>query len=130
MIKMDQEQQQRLLSRVKSAGIVLGLGIAYALFVWSTGIGIPCVFHLITGLQCPGCGISRMFFALLALDFAGAFQQNMLVFCLLPFALVLYLYKTWRFVKSGDAEMLPVEKIFYSLAAVLALVFAIVRNII
>ena len=41
-----------------------------------TGRGIPCLFHAVTGLDCPGCGATRMLLALAAFDFRGAFRAN------------------------------------------------------
>lgn len=46
-----------------------------------TGIGCPIYF--ITGINCPGCGMSRALFRVLQFDFAGAFLFHPL-WCLLP----------------------------------------------
>ncbi len=46
-------------------------------------IGIPCPIHYFTGFYCPGCGLTRMIFALINLDFYQAFRYNPLVFTLL-----------------------------------------------
>ena len=40
---------------IVSAAVISG-GCAYAAFYRITGIGIPCLFRLITGFKCPGCG--------------------------------------------------------------------------
>lgn len=128
MKMMDRHQLFRLRSLLTKVGIVLLIGIAYALFVRFTGWGIPCVFHLITGKLCPGCGVSRMFLALLELDFARAASHNILVLLLLPFALILFIYKSWRYIKNGDRTMFLAEKIFYITAFVFAVIFFILRN--
>jgi hypothetical protein len=47
----------------------------------------PCVFHALTGLQCPGCGSTRALHHLLHGDVAGAFRLNALLFAMPPFAL-------------------------------------------
>lgn len=46
-----------------------------------TGIGCPIYF--VTGISCPGCGMSRALFRVLRFDFAGAFLFHPL-WCLLP----------------------------------------------
>ena len=74
-------------------GIVLvALGILYLKVISPVfHIHIPCVFKEITGLDCPGCGMTRAVLAMLDGDFYQAFRFNMLVFVLAPIYL-LYLY--------------------------------------
>lgn len=60
----------------------LGIVLAYILWVMATGLGISCFFYKVLGVQCPGCGITRMFQAMLRLDFDGAFRYNCVCFCL------------------------------------------------
>ena len=67
--------RRRLLILLLWALLALGLLAAFYLFA-AKGIGIPCVFYSLTGLQCPGCGNSRAALALLRLDFAAAWQYN------------------------------------------------------
>jgi hypothetical protein len=44
-----------------------------------------CVFHEMTGLQCPGCGTTRALHHLLHGDVAGAFRLNAMLFVVVPF---------------------------------------------
>lgn len=104
------------------------IGVAYFAFVKLTGWGIPCIFHMLTGLYCPGCGISRMFFALARLDLQGAFAYNALVMVLLPFAVVFGLRRWWIYVKSGNMGMDKLEKFLVIPALLLTLAFGIMRN--
>ena len=128
MKKLDLEQKKRLKKLFTITGAVLGGGIGYMLFVKLTGWGIPCVFYLATGLQCPGCGISRMFMALAQGDILMAAQYNLLVLCLLPFGAVLACYKAWQYVQTGNTPMGKVEKAFYIIAFLLCVLFFILRN--
>jgi hypothetical protein len=55
-----------------------------------SGLGLfpGCLFHRFTGLQCPGCGMTRATYATLHGDFARAFRLNPVGMVLLPIALV------------------------------------------
>ena len=52
-----------------------------------------CPFKALTGLPCPGCGMTHAFLALGRLDFAGACAANPLVF---PLAALAALYAAGR----------------------------------
>ena len=107
---------------------VLSIGGLYYIFIRITGWGIPCAFNKITGLLCPGCGITRMFLSLAKFDIPRAFMYNPAAFILLIYwntvAVMCFIDKI-KFVKSRIF-------LYTSLFASIALLFVscIVRNII
>ena len=69
--------------------IISILGVLYLKVIAPTfNIHIPCVFREITGLYCPGCGLTRATLALLGGDVYQSFRYNMLVYILLPSILI------------------------------------------
>ncbi len=73
--------------------IFILLLVCYLVVAKYTGFNIPCIFHALTGLYCPGCGITRMFFSILEFDFYQAFRYNPLVFILLIGFIICKLFK-------------------------------------
>ena len=65
-------QKKRLAAAV---GLALAAGLGYAAWVRATGLGVPCPFHMLTGLYCPGCGITRCISALLQGNWQAALQK-------------------------------------------------------
>ena len=64
----------------------IGIFILYR-FDPVTTRGFPqCVFHSLTGLQCPGCGTTRALHALLHGNVAAAWHFNAALFFFVPFA--------------------------------------------
>ena len=125
---MMNEEKNRLRRIAAKTALACGIGLAYACFVSITGWGIPCIFHVITGLYCPGCGISRMFLALLRLDLVTAARYNLFVLCLLPVGVILFLYKARQYIKTGRTDMGMIEKIGCIFVFVLCVVFSVLRN--
>lgn len=65
-------------------GLLLFAAIAYLLIAERLNFGIPCVFHSITGLYCPGCGITRALTAILHGQIITALRYNAAVVILAP----------------------------------------------
>ena len=120
--------KQRLYRVIRNALILLGVGALYALFVRLMGWGIPCIFNSLTGLRCPGCGVTRMCMSILRLDFASAFHYNQAIFCLLPVLLFIFGRLVYLYVKYGRRQDKLTDILAYACIAVLV-VFGITRNI-
>ena len=107
--------------------VVIGIGALYTVLIYTTGFGIPCLFNQITGLQCPGCGTSRMALAVMRFDFADGFMYNPVAFVTVP---------VWVLISIGCYIGHPASlrqgkvllRIFYVNVAVY-IVFGIVRNL-
>jgi len=113
---------------IRIALILLGIGALYAAFVKITGIGIPCPFHLVTGLKCPGCGVSRMCMSLVRLDFASAFRHNAAILCLLPLMAAVLARQVYIYVKSGRTKERFISVSVWFMIVVL-LAFGVLRNV-
>lgn len=114
---------------LKNVLYVLAIGIAYYIFTKLTGWALPCFFNKIFNLYCPGCGITRMFWALLSLDFKLAAQSNLFVLVLFIPALIFMLFRAKKFIVHGNTSYSKTESILVIITAVLAVLFGILRNI-
>lgn len=93
-------------------------------------IGISCLFHELTGLDCPGCGITRLLFSLLELDFYQAFRYNPLIFISLPFLifyLIDYIIKT--FTNRSNYLYKRINNKTWLILFFIVLIFGILRNV-
>ena len=114
---------------ITSAAVLLG-GCAYTLLRIKTGFAIPCFFHLLTGLNCPGCGVTRMLISLFKLDFSDAFNYNAGMFCFLPILLLLFAYWLYRYIRYGIKKSpKPIDVACWVIVGIL-LAWGVVRNII
>lgn len=106
---------------------VLAIGLGYVLWIRMTGLAIPCVVWKTTGLLCPGCGITRMFLALLRLDLAAAFRYNGAALCLFVYWNLVALLCFW-----GRPGFVRKSRFLYGslwVSAGILVMYGIVRNI-
>ena len=103
--------------------------LALAAFSLRVGFGIPCIFHAVTGLLCPGCGGWRMSLCLLQGDFAAAFAYNPALFLALPVLAALFGTMAWRYIKTGRTALLNWQNAVCVALIVYFLVFAVWRNL-
>ncbi len=102
----------------------------YYIFYKKTGIGIPCVFHEITGFYCPGCGITRLLFELAQGHIKEAFGYNQLVFILLPFLLLYIIYIFYMYITDKKDKILTrIPNYVYIILLIIVLAWGVIRNL-
>ena len=82
-----------------------------------------CPIKTITGLDCPGCGITRMFVALFHGNIYQAFRYNQLDFIELPIIFILLVL--YKFKK----EYRKVINIIFIVLLIITIVYGVLRNI-
>lgn len=110
--------------------ILAVIGIAYFFIYKALGFGIPCVFQEITGLKCPGCGVTKMCSYLLALDFYSAFWANPCLFILLPVILYFLAKEIYCYIRYGSTKFKKAENVVLVIVIIILLAFAVFRNIV
>lgn len=118
-------------------------GAVLALLAVSTGCGaiylyyhdpykypLPCLFYIITGFYCPGCGAGRACYSILHGRIADAFCYNPLMTILLP---LIGLYIAARaidwWLTGGNHIDIKISAKMLVWVLVITLIYGVVRNI-
>ena len=119
-----------MISELKKYVIFCILGIAYFIWVTLTDIYMPCPFKLVTGLKCPGCGITHMIMALFRLNFKEAFLCNPFLFILLPLIIGANIVNSVYYVVKGEKIVsFKIERFSGWFLLAITLIYWIMRNI-
>lgn len=112
------------------AGGVVACGYIAAVDPNGSGGYPACPLKAMTGIDCPGCGITRAIHALLYGDVARALDHNLLFVIAVPF--LLYGLARWAAGSVGvalPAVRAPDARWFAPVLAVTVLSFFVVRNL-
>lgn len=88
---------------------------------------IPCIFHKITGLYCPGCGVTRMLISIFKLEFYQAFRYNPYLFILLIITIAYQIIKliTYKLL----TKKIKLNRCIYIMLLITTIAFGILRNL-
>ncbi len=109
--------------------MLAGVAVLYCFDPARTWFYPPCMFHVLTGWNCPGCGGLRAMHKLLHGDLPGAFHSNPLVVSLIPVAVWL-VARGVRQSKVGPSQansLVPISLLWVLLGV--TLVFGLLRNL-
>jgi len=89
---------------------VVGGYFIFSLLVYTffdINIGIPCLFTFLFGIHCWGCGMTHAILELIKLNFTGAYEENPLIFIVLPAGIYFIVQDFLTFVKK---EYISIQK--------------------
>lgn len=108
--------------------LIIVIGVAYGFICEKAGLAIPCMFHKITGLKCPACGVTRMCIALMHLDFVTAYESNPMLFVLSPILFGIALKYIVDYIRTGKWKLQLVQNILLYTCIAMLVLFGIYRN--
>ena len=88
-----------------------------------------CLFHTLTGLQCPGCGGLRAVSRLLHGDWQAAFRLNPLLTALAPIFVLLAAARVVRWRTGHDFLSRCYEPVWLWIFLAVTLLFGLSRNL-
>lgn len=112
---------------LKYAIMAISVFLIYYILNKKFGFSIPCIFYKITGLYCPGCGITRLLFALVNLEFYESFKYNPWIFILIVLGLFYLICKLFIFLKFK--KIIKIPNYVYIILIIISIIFGIFRNI-
>lgn len=123
--------KKRIIKVISIVLVLIMLLLGYYFLNSLFHIGIPCIFHKITGYQCPGCGITRALFSLIQGDIKKAFSYNQLIFFLAPFIIAYFIYTNYIYI-LGKRQSKIAQNIITITSVILIIItiaYGIIRNI-
>lgn len=125
---------KRILKRIKQllfiVVILVILVFIYRFLALEYNFFIPCLFYEFTNFYCPGCGITRLLFALFDLNFYQAFRYNPLLFIFLPFIGYCFVDSIIKFILGReDYFCKKIKNRVWYILLVIILLFGVFRNI-
>lgn len=111
--------------------LLVGGVIIYTLFDPTQYVWMPkCPFRLLTGWNCPACGLQRAAHALLHGKFAEALSYNYFFVISIPYLIVLMLAEVLKRTSRGEAFIRAAEHpILARIYIILFFVWGVARNI-
>lgn len=100
----------------------------YFIHKFYPSFALKCLLFEMTGLKCPGCGVTRLLFNFVNFNFKGGVEYNCFIGYTFPFVLFVIGYCSWVYI--FDKKYSKWFNILVSVYLGLLLVFFVVRNIV
>lgn len=75
-------------------------------------LDITCIIKHLTGISCPGCGMTRALKSLIFLNYSKAFYYHPLVFLLIPITVLLFVFTIRKMYKTRKAFVYVIAILF------------------
>lgn len=125
-----QQNRKIRIALVLCAGAIAAVGALYLYNHNPYSYPLPCLFYLITGFYCPGCGAGRACYSILHLQLTDAFCYNPLMVILLPWICLYIVARVIDWMITGGNHIdgkISVKLLVWILIVIF--IYGILRNI-
>ena len=121
--------QRSLIAIVGGISILLGVYALFTYFPPDTYFYVPCLFHLSTGLHCPGCGSTRAVSSFMHGEILIGLKNNLLMILWGPYLIyrVFIMVFSWIDGKQRVIWSPPISTVIIFL--ILTMTYTILRNL-
>ena len=126
---MEAGKKKRVVKLIAFILLVIVLLALYAVVFKFFNLGFTCIFRSITGLECPGCGLTRSLAAMLTFDIKSLMQLNPVLPFYIAYLIWVAVSASIRYVK-GEKDLLGGIPLWTLIAFLcVCVVHTIVRNL-
>lgn len=90
---------------------------------------IPCLFHLSTGLHCPGCGSTRAISSIMQGDLATALKNNLLILLWGPYLVYRGIQAARSWIDQEPKRIWEPPKRFIFVFLIITFAYTVLRNL-
>jgi hypothetical protein len=122
------KMKAKLRAHMTALGLLTGFCVLYNFAPTERAFYPRCLFHALTGWQCPGCGGTRALYQLLHLHVGEAMHYNALVTVLAPVGLAWFVFWYASVIFRDNAPALRISRPIAVCLYLIVLFFAVARN--
>lgn len=122
-------KRQRLIIIASLSATLAGLLFLRHFNPVGSGFYPRCIFHSVTGLYCPGCGMTRALYQLMHGNLSAALAMNPLLFLFLPFMVYAFLSYALVIIRGRGLPGVLLNPNLAKLLFWIVVAFGVLRNI-
>ncbi|MEY5130912.1 MAG: hypothetical protein RL734_979 [Bacteroidota bacterium] len=121
--------QRSLIAIVGFVSLIVGIFSLVTYFPPDTNFYVPCLFHLSTGLHCPGCGSTRAVSSFMHGDITIGLKNNLLIILWGPYLIYRLFLVIFSWIDGKQRVVWSPPSSTIIIFLIITIIYTILRNL-
>jgi hypothetical protein len=121
--------QRSLIAIVGFVSLIVGIFSLVTYFPPDTSFYVPCLFHLSTGLHCPGCGSTRAVSSFMHGDITIGLKNNLLIILWGPYLIYRLFLVIFSWIDGKQRVVWSPPSSTIIIFLIITIIYTILRNL-